>query len=90
MSLFAKKITFKVIKFDKMSIFIKTLEKQSQTTFFALEIAPPATFCPSSPWIAPPFPSRAVTKPGYGPEDLTNTLTSTKKRRMNKHVSIQG
>ena len=68
-------MTLKVIKFDKISIFIKTLEMQSQTTLFRLrDLAPLATFCPSSPWIAPPSPSRTVIKPqGYGPEDLTNT-----------------
>ena len=61
---------------------------QSQTTLFRpRDLAPPATFCP---WIEPPSPSRTVIKPGYGPEGLTNTLASTKKKRMNKNVVIQG
>ena len=55
---------------------------QSQTTLFRpRDLAPPATFCPSFPWIEPPSPSRTVIKPGYGPEDLTNTLASTKKKK---------
>ena len=48
------------------------------------DLAPPATFCPSFPWIEPPSPSRTVIKPGYGPEDLTNTLASTKKKKMDE------
>ena len=64
---------------------------QSQTTLLRpRDLAPPATFCPSSPWIEPPSPSRTVIKPGYGPEGLTNILASTKKKRMNKNVVIQG
>ena len=50
-------------------------EMQSQTTLFRprdLRLQP--TFCPSPPWIAPPSPFPTVIKPGYGPEDLANTL----------------
>ena len=63
---------------------------QSQKTLLRpkdLRLQP--TFCPSPPWIAPPSPSRRVIKPGYGPEDLTNTLASTEKKKwMNKNVFI--
>ena len=65
------------------------LEMQSQTTLFRprdLRLRP--TFCPSPPWIAPLSPFRTVIKPGYGPEDLTNTLASTRKKLMNKNVFI--
>ena len=54
------------------------VEMQSQTTLFRprdLRLQP--TFCPSPPWIAPSSPSSTVIKPGYGSEDLTNTLAFT-------------
>ena len=57
------------------------LEMQSETPLFRpRDLRLQQTFCPSPPRIAPPSPSRTVIKPGYGPEDLTNTLASTQKK----------